>query len=705
MSMSSVVTLQRGATSVVFDHSLPMPAIAHIGAAIDGFDPRALGLPVAHATLDAPAPIGVLTENGTGFLGRPGLVGSRPDGSAWAPIFTTVANEIDSDRARFELIDETAELELVIAVEITESETVSATLELTNTGTTDYTLVRLSASIPMPVHATELVSFTGRWCKEFQPRRHDFEALSVIENRRGRTSHDQLPAIFAGSVGFGEHHGDVWGIQLAWSGNYEIAAERLADGRRHVQAGELLSPGEVVLAPGASYRTPAVVVASSQAGITPASQQFHRHVRAQNPLRGDRKVILNTWEAVYFNHDLATLRSLADAGAAVGVERFVLDDGWFGGRRDDTKGLGDWWVSDEVWPDGLHPIVDHVVALGMEFGLWVEPEMVNPDSDLYRKNPHWTLTTAGYQPVLGRQQLVLDCGRSDVREYLFERIDALLNEYAISYLKWDMNRDLVQGSNHRSVDDAGRAGTHGHVRGVYDLLDRIRAAHPSVEIESCASGGGRVDLEMLRHTDRVWTSDCNDALERQAIQRGFTMLFPPEVMGAHIGPHRAHTTHRVQQLGFRTATALFGSLGIEWNLLDADEDGRTQVAAAIALYKRLRPLLHSGNVMRFDHDDPAALVHGVIAGDRTHAVMAYVQMLPSITTAPLPMRFGGLDPDRRYRIERIDDLGSADEFGRKRPPWMNLERFELSGAQLMRSGLQPPILHPESVLLIELHSV
>lgn len=703
--MSSVVTLQRGATSVVLDLEHPMPAIAHIGAHIEGFDPQALALPVAHATLDAPAPMGVLTENGTGFLGRPGLVGARPDGSAWAPVFARTATEIDVDRAHFELTDPVAELSLAIDLHVTEAETVVASLTLTNTGASDYNLVRLSASVPMPVHATELVSFTGRWCKEFQPRRHDFEALSVIENRRGRTSHDQLPAIFAGSVGFGEHHGDVWGVQLAWSGNYEIAAERLADGRRHIQSGELLSPGEVVLSSGASYHTPEIVVAPSQSGLTPASQRFHRHVRAQNPLEGERKVILNTWEAVYFNHDLTTLQALADAGAEVGVERFVLDDGWFGSRRDDTKGLGDWWVSDEVWPDGLHPIVNHVIDLGMEFGLWVEPEMVNPDSDLYRKHPHWTLTTAGYEPVLGRQQLVLDCGRADVRDYLFERIDALLDEYAISYLKWDMNRDLVQGSNHRSLDDPGRAGTHGHVVGVYELLDRIRAAHPGVEIESCASGGGRVDLEILKRTDRVWTSDCNDALERQAIQRGFTMLFPPEVMGAHIGPHRAHTTHRVQALGFRMATALFGSLGIEWNLLEAGDEGRAQVAKAIRLYKRLRPLLHGGDVIRFDHDDPSAIVHGVVSSDRSHAVMAYVQMLPSITTVPLPMRFGGLDPDRRYQLELIDDLSSADEFGRARPSWMSLDTVEFSGAQLMASGLQPPVLHAESVLLMELRAI
>jgi alpha-galactosidase len=711
MHMPDVVTLRRGATSVVLDLSSAMPAIAHLGVPVDGFDPQALALPVAHATLDAPAPIGLLTENGTGFLGRPGLVGSRPDGSAWAPVFTERGRpEIGADQARFLLGDAVAGLDLDLDLSITEAETLVIALTLRNVGSTPFSLVRLSASVPMPVHATELVSFTGRWCKEFQPRRHDFEALSVIENRRGRTSHDQLPAIFAGSVGFGEHHGDVWGVQLAWSGNYEIAAEKLSDGRRHVQAGELLSPGEVVLDPGSTYRTPDVVIAPSRAGITPASQRFHRHVRQHHPLTGPRKVILNTWEAVYFDHDLPTLQSLAEVAAEVGVERFVLDDGWFGGRRDDTKGLGDWWVSEEVWPDGLHPIADHVTGLGMEFGLWVEPEMVNPDSDLYREHPEWTLTTAGYTPVLGRNQLVLDCGRVDVRRYLFERIDALLDEYDIAYLKWDMNRDLVQGSSQASADDPGRAGTHGHVLGLYELLDQIRARHPTVEIESCASGGGRVDLEILRRTDRVWTSDCNDALERQAIQRGFTMLFPPEVMGAHIGPHQAHTTHRVQDLGFRTATALFGSLGIEWNLLNAGEAELDRITRAIDLHKRLRPLLHGGDVVRVDHDDPSAMVHGVVSADQRHAVMAYVQLTPSITTVPLPMRFAGLDPTRVYRCTIVDDLGSMLEFGRARPPWMGAgaaghDGTVFSGAQLMVSGLQPPVLHPESVVLLEFEAV
>ena len=696
--------LHTDATSVVLDLSNGMPEVAHLGHAVGAFDTAALALPVPNATLDSPSRIGIIPQNGRGFLGRPGLVGYRDDGRDWCPVFVAAGPpEVRGSAATFTLVDHHARLELELAVAITEAETVTVRAELVNRGDDPYHVVRLSPTIALPTHATDLLTFTGRWCQEFQPQSSAFEGLTVIENRKGRTSHDRMPAVFAGTPGFSEQQGQVWGIQLAWSGNYEVAAEQLRDGRRHVQAGELLSPGEVRLAPGERYRSPEVVVAWSDDGLTAASQQFHRHVRSRRRLDGPRKVLLNTWEAVYFDHDLDTLRSLADVAADVGVERFVLDDGWFGSRRDDTRGLGDWWVSEEVWPDGLHPIVDHVVDLGMEFGLWVEPEMVNPDSDLYRSHPDWALTTEGYEPVLGRQQLVLDCGRPEVRAYLFERIDALLAEYRIGYLKWDMNRDLVQGSH------GGRAGAHGHVIGLYRLLDDIRRAHPDVEIESCASGGGRADLEILRRTERVWTSDCNDALERQRIQRGFTMLFPPEVMGAHIGPDRAHTTNRTQDLGFRAATAVFGHLGIEWNLLDASEVGRERVAAAVALHKRLRPLLHGGDVVRGDHPDPAALVHGVVSAERDHAVMAYVQLVPSTTTMPLPMRIPGLDPARTYTVTLIDDVGSAFEFGRQRPAWMaELDQgggsARFSGAQLGRSGLQPPVLHPESVLLLELRA-
>ena len=450
----------------------------------------------------------------------------------------------------------------------------------------------------------------------------------------------------------------MWGAHLAWSGNHRVLAERLPDGRRYLQLGELLHPGEVVLQPGERYETPEVI-ATYGVGLTPASWGFHR----SRALTGDasrpppRKVLLNTWEAVYFDHDLDRLRRLADVAASVGVERFVLDDGWFGSRRNDRSGLGDWTVSADAHPGGLSPIIDHVRSLDMDFGIWVEPEMVSPDSDLFRAHPDWVLATDGYQPVLGRHQLVLDLGRPGAYAHVLGQLDALLSEHAIAYVKWDMNRDHVQGSG-----SDGAAGTHAQTMALYRLLDELRARHPSVEIESCASGGGRIDHEILRRTQRVWTSDCNDALERQTIQRGASMFVPPEVMGAHIGPPRSHTTGRVHSLAFRAATAMFGHLGIEWNLLELDERDLADLTAVIELHRRFRPLLHSGDVVRFDadlegvghSDSPVAHAHGVYAADRSEALIAFVQLRTGTSLAPSPLRLPGLDAERTYRAQVLD---------------------------------------------------
>ena len=245
---------------------------------------------------------------------------------------------------------------------------------------------------------------------------------------------------------------------------------------------------------------------------------------------------LNTWEAVYFDHRLEPLVELAEKAAAIGVERFVLDDGWFGSRRDDHAGLGDWWVSPEVWPQGLHPLVDRVTQLGMQFGLWVEPEMVNLDSDIARAHPEWVMATGGRTPVPSRHQQVLNLGIPECYAHIRDALFAILAEYDIAYLKWDHNRDLVDAGSHPD----GRPGVHAHTLAVYRLLDELRAAHPRLEIESCYSGGGRVDLGILQRTDRVWVSDCIDPHERQMMQRWTAQLLPPSCW-APTSPHPPRT--------------------------------------------------------------------------------------------------------------------------------------------------------------------
>jgi alpha-galactosidase len=574
-----------------------------------------------------------------------------------------------------------------------------------NEGESRYLVDAVHPTVPVPAHATELLTFDGRWTREFHHVRRDWATGTWLsESRAGRTSHEHQPLLFAGTPGFGEWHGEVWGMHVAWSGNHTMLAEALPDGRRYLQGGELLHPGEVSLEPGGSYASPIVLCTYAVNGLTPASWGYHRHARhlPARP-RSPRPVLLTTWEAVYFDHDTDRLKELASVAAAVGIERFVLDDGWFGSRRDDHRGLGDWWVSPEVYPNGLAPLIEHVRSLGMEFGIWVEPEMVNPDSDLYRAHPEWALVTDGYDPVLARHQLVLNLAHPDAFAHVLGQLDALLRDHDVAYVKWDMNRNHVQGSGVR-----GTAGTHEQTLAFYRLLDALRERHPSVEFESCASGGARIDFEVLRRAERVWTSDCNDALERQTIQWGASMLITPELMGAHIGPTRSHTTGRMHSLAFRAVTALLGHLGVEWNVLALDDTERAHLAEVIVLHKRFRDLAHSGDVVRFDPvangqvahgqvangQQPASHVYGVYARDRSEAVVVHAQLTTGISLLPPPVRLPGLDPDARYRVEHVPMPGSA---------WVWAQSgIELTGAQLATHGIQLPRQHPESGVLLHL---
>lgn len=511
--------------------------------------------------------------------------------------------------------------------------------------------------------------------------------------------------MFVGSAGFDEWSGQVWGFHVAWSGNHTMLAERLSDGRRVVQTGELLHPGEVMLEPGDSYRTPVTVGVYSDVGLTRASQAFHRHLRARSSHpTSPRPVTLNTWEAVYFDHDADRLRSLAEAAAEVGVERFVLDDGWFGSRRDDTSGLGDWTVSSDVYPRGLEPLISHVVGLGMQFGIWVEPEMVNPDSDVLRANPTWALVTKGYDPVLQRNQLVLDLTNRDAFAHVLAQLDALLSEHEISFVKWDMNRDLVAASTAEGV-----AGTHRQTLAFYELLDQLRVRHPTVEFESCSAGGARIDFAVLERTDRVWASDCNDAIDRQSIQRGASMLIPPELMGAHIGPPRAHTTSRRQSLSFRATTALFGHLGIEWDITEIRGSSTfDQLSQAVAFYKQHRDFLHTGDVVRFDRQD-ASIAHGVYAADRSLAMVSVAQLESGAAIVLDPLLLPGLDPAGSYRLRVLSAIGStqADRAPQRHPDpaWLAGEGLTLRGTQLANHGVTMPVLFPGWALLLEVRRI
>jgi alpha-galactosidase len=360
------------------------------------------------------------------------------------------------------------------------------------------------------------------------------------------------------------------------------------------------------------------------------------------------------------DHDEAQLMELAGAAAEVGIERFVLDDGWFHRRDHDRAGLGDWWVDARKYPQGLLPLARHVVALGMEFGLWFEPEMVNPDSELHRAHPDWALQLDGRPMLTARNQLVLDTSRPEVQHHLFQKIDALLRTLPIRYIKWDHNRDVTAAG-----DAQGRAAWRAQVHAAYTLMDRVRDAHPAVEIESCSGGGGRIDFEVLRRTHRVWTSDNIDAQSRVQIQRGFLQFFPPEVMGAHIGTAPAHATGRGQPMAFRGAVALPGHLGVELDVRKLDEGTRRELAGWIALYKQWRGHIHASRTWRGDAGDNVVWqLHG--PADPRGATRGRDWLLLAYRTAPSTLRYATnlrlpmLDADRRYRLRVVTPDGMPE---------------------------------------------
>jgi alpha-galactosidase len=692
-----------------------LPAVLHWGADLGDLtteDLRALELAATPATvpndLNEVTRAGLLPEHSAGWNGRPGLIGQR-GGRAWSPLFALTALDVEhgadgGGRVRATGRDDEAGLEVALELELTPSGVLRqrATTSVPADADVDgdagpFVVDGLALVLPVPPVATELFDFAGRWARERAPQRAPFVVgVHSRENRRGRTGPDAPLILAAGTDGFGFRSGEVWAVHVAWSGNHVSYAERLSSGAAVLGGGELLLPGEVRLAPGESYTGPWVYAAHAADGLDGIAARFHTLLRARpHHPRGARPVVLNTWEAVYFDHDLDRLVELARVGADVGVERYVLDDGWFRHRRDDSAGLGDWYVDEGVWPEGLHPLVREVRARGMEFGLWVEPEMVNPDSDLARAHPDWILQTGGRLPIPARNQQVLDLGHPDAYAYILERLDALLTEYPISYLKWDHNRDLVDAGH----GPLGVPGVHQQTRAAYRLLDELRARHAQVEIESCSSGGLRVDLEILERTDRVWGSDMTDALERQQIQRWTTQLLPPELIGAHIASPRSHSTARTLDLSFRAGTALFGSFGIEWDVTTTGPEERKELAAWVQLYKDVRGLLHSGSVVRADVGDPSFALHGVVAADRSEALFALVQLATPLTAVPGVLRLPGLDPDRRYRVAP-QAPGDAPELRQHRPPEWLAHGVELPGRALAGAGLRAPALNPEQLLLL-----
>lgn len=577
----------------------------------------------------------------------------------------------------------------------------ASSVRVTNLADSDFLLHSLaSISLPVPEWASDLLAFSGDWSREMQAHRLPFppgEWSSI--NRSGRTG-------FAGASfavlenGTDDQAGRILALHLAWSGNHRLATAASPGGGRQASASILLGPGEIRLKPGCSFLSPTAYACVSQTGLNGVSDAFHPFVRTSIlPARAEsaRKVHFNSWEAAYFSFDEASLRRLADQAAELGVERFILDDGWFLGRRDDTTSLGDWRVDPSRFPSGLDAFISHVKSLGMDFGLWVEPEMVSPKSDLYRAHPDWCAHATGLDRRTMRGQLWLDMARGEVRDHVFTQLDALLREHDIACLKWDCNRFLDPAVS------GGRQAAERITRGSYELMDRLRNAHPSVDIESCASGGARIDLEVIRRCMRVWTSDTTDALERLAIQRWTSVIFPMEVLGAHVGPSPNPITGRSAPMEMRARIALFGHLGVEADPERMLQSDRQILTDHISLYKRHRPLLHSGRHLRWTTRDGAE-ARMTVSNDQGEAIVLACRVGVGTHGQSAPLTIPGLDPSARYRVS-LPAPWPQIAARRLADPDLWREGRVFEAVHLSETGLALPLSDPQTAWLLHLSRV
>lgn len=525
----------------------------------------------------------------------------------------------------------------------------------------------------------QLSYLTGRWAAETQLMREPIhQGEIVMESRKGHTSHYVNPwfAIDAGNTS--EENGPVWFGALGWSGNWRITVEQTAYKQVRVTGGFNPFDFAYPLATGESLETPAFYGGFSRDGYGGASRTLHRFER-EMILPGGlqsrlRPVLYNSWEATTFNVTEAGQEALADKAAPLGIELFVIDDGWFGARDNDHAGLGDWVVNPKKFPNGLKPLIDHVNKLGMDFGLWVEPEMVNPNSDLYRAHPDWVINFPGRPRSELRNQLNLNLARDDVKEHIFNVLDKLASEYNIRYFKWDMNRSFAEPG----WPEAGAANERklwvAYVRNLYEILDRLRAKHPKLEIEDCSGGGGRIDIEAIRRADEAWTSDNTDAFDRLRIQEGFTQAYAPKIMSAWV-TDVPNMNGRSTPLATRFLVAMQGALGIGANLNRWTEQDFALAGKMIGIYKRIRPTVQSGDLYRLasPRTNDVTVNQYVGADGRQSVVFAFRHSQQYNTPAPV-IYLRGLDEKAMYKIESLDNKLVGKPAA-------------LSGAYLMNRGL------------------
>ena len=546
---------------------------------------------------------------------------------------------------------------------------VTRSVRLVNDGTVPLSVTRAySLCLDMPDDDWELITLSGGWARErAMHRRALVPGTQGVYSRRGASSLQASPFMALARPATTEDAGEAVGMTLIYSGNFTAVTEIPYIGAARMLMGINDADFAWRLEPGEAFQVPEAALVYSAEGLGGMSRGFHRlwenHLLPARWVGKPRPVLLNSWEAAYFDFDADKLVAIAAAAADAGVELFVMDDGWFSHRNDDTTSLGDWTADANKLPKGLSDLGERVRALGMQFGIWMEPEMISPDSDLYRAHPDWCLHIPGRENITARHQLILDLGRGDVRDFVVDAVSATLRESGAAYLKWDMNRNFSNIGSAALPANRQKETGHRYMLGLYEVMQRLTTAFPDVLFEGCASGGGRFDAGMLYYVPQFWCSDDTDALCRLGIQYGTTMLFPPSTMGCHVSAVPNHQTGRVTPMKARYAVALGGCFGYELDPRKLSDEERAALREQVAFANRTQELRLYGALYRLKSPFEGNLTAWMsVSEDRGEALFTLVRAMSQPNMLPPLVRLRGLDAKRRYQVVETGEVYGGDEL-------------------------------------------
>ncbi|MBD3922293.1 alpha-galactosidase [Paenibacillus sp. PR3] len=605
----------------------------------------------------------------------------KPTLSGLPAVYTE--DDTEADTLVLELKDHYSGLQVDLLYTIfADRNVIVRSVRLRNEGGKQLRLRRaLSASVDFAEKRDfEITYLAGAWAREGNiNRRSLLQGETRIDSKRGMSSHQFNPFATLVTPETSEDHGEAYGFSLVYSGSFEATAEVDSFGSTRISMGVNSFDFAWLLAQGESFQTPEVVMVYSRQGLGEMSRTYHRLYRTRL-CRGEyrdreRPILVNNWEATYFNFNADKLVSIAEEGAKLGIELFVLDDGWFGKRDADNSSLGDWYEDRRKLPDGLADVAERINKLGLRFGLWFEPEMISPDSELYRKHPDWCLHVPGRRRSEARWQLVLDYSRQEVRDYIYDSLAAIFTTVSVSYVKWDMNRALTEIGSAELPPERQSETAHRYVLGLYELLERITTSFPHILFESCSSGGGRFDPGMLYYMPQTWTSDNTDAVERLKIQYGTSLVYPVSAIGAHVSAVPNHQVGRITPLDFRGNVAMSGNFGYELDLTKFTDEEKALVKEQVADYKQIRGLVQQGDLYRlkspFEGNESAWMF---VSEDQEEALVYYFQVMAVPHAPRRSLRLAGLNPELEYEV-RSSDSETASTFG---------------GDRLMQLGLHLP---------------